>query len=68
MALHGIAWHCCVSRCKQTAGQKTIKVTVYRDASLTDFGGEWVKLYEKDSWKNVTNEYAALRKRERDPR
>ena len=60
MALHGIAWQCCVSRCKQTAGQKTIKVTVYRDASLTDFGGEWVKLYEKDSWKNVTNEYAAL--------
>ena len=41
---------------------------MYRDASLTDFGGEWVKLYEKDSWKNVTNEYAALRKRERDPR
>jgi hypothetical protein len=43
--------------CKQAAGEKTIKITVFRDASLTEFGGEWVKLYEKDSWKNVTNEY-----------
>ena len=58
---------CCVSRCKQTAGEKTIKITVYRPASLTEFGGEWVKLYEKDSWGNVTHEYAALQKHDWDP-
>ena len=54
----------CVSRCKQSPGEKTIKITVKRPAALTKFGGEWVKAYEKDSWKNITNEYAALRKRD----
>merc|ERR1719316_701675 len=40
-----------------TCVQKTIKVTVTRPADLTEFGGEWVKSYPKDSWQNVTNEY-----------
>jgi len=43
--------------CKQAEGKKTIKITVRRPAALTAFGGEWVKAYEKDSWKNITNEY-----------
>jgi hypothetical protein len=43
--------------CKQTVGEKTIKITVSRPADMTEFGAEWVKAYEKDSWTNVTNEY-----------
>jgi len=39
------------------AGKKTIKMVITRDATLTRFGAEWVKLFEKDSWKNETNEY-----------
>jgi hypothetical protein len=36
---------------------KAVKFTVHRPADMTEFGSEWVKLYPKDSWKNVTNEY-----------
>jgi len=36
---------------------KAVKFTVHRPADMTEFGSEWVKLYRKDSWKNVTNEY-----------
>merc|ERR1719375_244455 len=43
--------------CPQTAGEKTVKLTVSRPASFTEFGGEWVQMYPKDSWTNVTNEY-----------
>jgi len=43
--------------CKQAAGEKTIKLTVTRPAVLTDFGGEWIQAFPKDSWANVTNEY-----------
>jgi hypothetical protein len=48
--------------CPQTAGipgipRKTVKLTVSRPASFTEFGGEWVQMYPKDSWTNVTNEY-----------
>ena len=32
-------------------------VQVSRPADMTEFGAEWVKAYEKDSWTNVTNEY-----------
>merc|ERR1719482_2675393 len=32
-------------------------MTVTRPASLTAFGAEWVQLFPKDSWANVTNEY-----------
>jgi hypothetical protein len=43
--------------CKQVEDLKTVKMTVTRPASLTAFGAEWVQLFPKDSWKNVTNEY-----------
>jgi hypothetical protein len=36
---------------------KTVKMTVSRPASLTAFGAEWVQLFPKDSFENVTNEY-----------
>jgi len=41
----------------QTGGEKTIMIKVTRPSEITEFGGEWVKAYEKDSWENVTNEY-----------
>jgi hypothetical protein len=34
-----------------------VKLTVSRPASFTEFGGEWVQMFPKDSWTNVTNEY-----------
>jgi hypothetical protein len=48
--------------CPQTAGtaespNKTVSFTITRPKEMTEFGGEWVKLYPKDSWENVTNEY-----------
>jgi hypothetical protein len=43
--------------CPQAAGLKTVKMTVTRPADITAFGGEWVQLFPKDSWANVTNEY-----------
>jgi len=43
--------------CKQVSGLKTVKMTVTRPASMTAFGAEWVQLFPKDSWANVTNEY-----------
>jgi len=46
-----------VLACKQVEGYKTVKMTVYRPAALTAFGGEWVQLFPKDSWENTTNEY-----------
>ena len=32
---------------KQPKDKKTIKITVTRPADLTEFGGEWVKMYPK---------------------
>ena len=46
-----------VLACKQVEGYKTVMMTVHRPADLTAFGGEWVQLFPKDSWENVTNEY-----------
>ena len=46
-----------VLACKQPAGFKTVMMTVTRPAELTAFGAEWVQLFPKDSWANVTNEY-----------
>merc|ERR1719160_1723039 len=46
-----------VLACKQAEGYKTVMMTVHRPADLTAFGGEWVKLFPKDSWENTTNEY-----------
>ena len=43
--------------CKQVEALKTVKMTVTRPASMTSFGAEWVQLFPKDSWANVTNEY-----------
>jgi hypothetical protein len=43
--------------CPQVAGKKTVRMTITRPADLTAFGGEWVQLFPKDSWSNVTNEY-----------
>jgi hypothetical protein len=43
--------------CQQPKGEKTVQFTVKRPANMTDFGGEWVKLFRKDDWTNVTNEY-----------
>jgi hypothetical protein len=46
-----------VLACPQAAGQKTVQFTIHRPKDMTAFGGEWVKLFKKDSWVNVTNEY-----------
>ena len=46
-----------VLACKQAEGYKTVMMNVTRPADLTAFGGEWVQLFPKDSWENVTNEY-----------
>jgi len=46
-----------VLHCKQEAGVKTVMMTVTRPETMTAFGGEWVQLFPKDSWENVTNEY-----------
>jgi hypothetical protein len=46
-----------VLACPQAAGQKTLQFTIHRPKDMTAFGGEWVKLFKKDSWVNVTNEY-----------
>merc|ERR1719473_39355 len=43
--------------CKQVEDLKTVKMTVTRPADMTAFGAEWVQLFPKDSWANVTNEY-----------
>lgn len=43
--------------CKQAEDMKTVKFVVSRPKELTEFGGEWVKLFRKDSWENITNEY-----------
>jgi len=43
--------------CPQESGKKTVKLTVTRPASYTEFGAEWVQMFPKDSWTNVTNEY-----------
>jgi hypothetical protein len=46
-----------VLSCPQEAGKKTVQLTVSRPASLSAFGAEWVQMFPKDSWTNVTNEY-----------
>jgi hypothetical protein len=43
--------------CPQVAGKKTVQFIIDRPASLTAFGAEWVQLFPKDSWSNVTNEF-----------
>jgi hypothetical protein len=36
---------------------KAVQFTVHRPADMTEFGSEWVQLFRKDSWENITNEY-----------
>jgi hypothetical protein len=43
--------------CPQVSGLKTVKLTVSRPSSFTAFGAEWVQMFPKDSWTNVTSEY-----------
>jgi hypothetical protein len=43
--------------CPQAEGKKTVQFNVFRPAHLTAFGTEWVQLFPKDSWENVTNEF-----------
>jgi len=43
--------------CKQAEDVKTVQMSVTRPADMTAFGAEWVQLFPKDSWLNVTNEY-----------
>lgn len=46
-----------VLACPQVKDQKTLQFTITRPKALTAFGSEWVKLYPKDSWTNITNEF-----------
>merc|ERR1719247_1235367 len=46
-----------VLACPQTEGEKTVKFTITRPPDFTRFGAEWIQLFPKDSWTNVTNEY-----------
>jgi hypothetical protein len=46
-----------VLACPQVEDLKTVQFSVSRPADLTAFGGEWVQLFPKDSWKNTTCEY-----------
>merc|ERR1719197_299894 len=46
-----------VLSCPQAEGKKTVKLAVARPAALSAFGAEWVQMFPKDSWTNVTNEY-----------
>jgi hypothetical protein len=46
-----------ILHCPQIDAGKSLQFTVNRPANLTEFGGEWVQLFKKDSWENVTNEY-----------
>merc|ERR1719473_1869286 len=46
-----------VLACPQTEGEKTVKFTITRPPDFTRFGAEWIQMFPKDSWTNVTNEY-----------
>jgi hypothetical protein len=45
-----------VLHCPQEQGKKTFKITVHRPKEMTAFGAEWVQLFPKDSWLNLTTE------------
>merc|ERR1719408_889390 len=46
-----------VLSCPQAAGNKTVMFSITRPANITALGAEWVQLFPKDSFENVTNEY-----------
>merc|ERR1719379_2975433 len=43
--------------CPQTTDQKTVKFTVTRPKEISAFGSEWLMLFPKDSWRNITCEF-----------
>jgi hypothetical protein len=43
--------------CPQAAGEKTVRFTVTRPKEISAFGAEWLMLFPKDSWRNVTCEF-----------
>jgi hypothetical protein len=49
--------HRFVLGCPQLKGVKTVRFTVTRPKSISAFGGEWLSLYPKDSWMNLTTEF-----------
>merc|ERR1719387_3182487 len=49
--------HRFVLGCPQLKGVKTVRFTVTRPKSISAFGGEWISLYPKDSWMNLTTEF-----------
>jgi len=49
--------HRFVLGCPQRMGVKTLRFTVKRPKSISEFGGEWISLYPKDSWLNLTTEF-----------
>jgi hypothetical protein len=49
--------HRYVLGCPQMKDVKTLRFTVTRPRELSAFGGEWISLYPKDSWMNLTNEF-----------
>jgi sugar lactone lactonase YvrE len=46
-----------VIACPQAAGEKTVKFTVSRPKEISAFGAEWLMLFPKDSWRNITCEF-----------
>ena len=45
------------SRSIRKKSKEQLRFSISRPADLTAFGAEWVQLFPKDSWENVTNEY-----------
>jgi hypothetical protein len=43
--------------CPQAAGEKTVRFTVTRPKEISAFGAEWLMLFPKDSWRNLTCEF-----------
>jgi hypothetical protein len=43
--------------CPQAANERTVKFTVTRPKEISAFGAEWLMLFPKDSWRNITCEF-----------
>jgi sugar lactone lactonase YvrE len=43
--------------CPQAEGEKTVMFTVKRPKEISSFGAEWLMLFPKDSWRNITCEF-----------
>jgi hypothetical protein len=57
----GLWWtqidHRYILGCPNPLGMKTLRITVKRPTGISSFGGEWISLYPKDSWLNLTTEF-----------